>query len=81
MATTAMKRWTAPGALMALAIAAPAVARDLPYRGEGPLLMKPGELAWSAVGSMPGEARMAVIEGDLTEDEPFTFRLRLPDNY
>lgn len=45
MATTAMKRWTAPGALMALAIAAPAVARDLPYRGEGPPLMKPGELA------------------------------------
>ncbi len=39
------------------------------------------ELEWGPVGSMGDGAEIAVIEGDLVEEEPFTFRLRLEDGY
>jgi quercetin dioxygenase-like cupin family protein len=52
-----------------------------PYQGDGPLLMEPSELQWSAVASMAPGARIAVIEGNLGTEEPFTFRLKLPANY
>jgi quercetin dioxygenase-like cupin family protein len=52
-----------------------------PYQGDGHLLMKPSELQWSEVASMAQGARIAVIEGNLGTEEPFTFRLKLPANY
>jgi len=61
--------------------AAPAVAQEMPYRGEGHVFVHPEDLVWGEVGSMAGEARIAVIEGDLGAAEPFTFRLRLPPDY
>lgn len=66
-------------ALLAFA-AAPARA-DMPYRGDGHVMVTPDELDWTDIASMAAPAKMAVIEGDLGRAEPFTFRLRLPDGY
>jgi len=52
-----------------------------PYQGDGHMLLHPDELEWKEIGSMAGDARIAVIEGDLGKEVPFTFRLRLPPNY
>lgn len=41
----------------------------------------PDELEWNPVGSLPPGASAAVIEGNLSEREPFTLRLRFPANY
>lgn len=67
--------------IVTLALVSPAGASELPYHGEGHLFVDPSELDWKPVGSMAGDARMAVIEGDLSEEEAFTFRLRLPADY
>lgn len=45
------------------------------------VMVVPGELKWSDVGSLPSGAKIAVIEGPLNEAKPFTMRLRLPANY
>ncbi|HSK40121.1 MAG TPA: cupin domain-containing protein [Arenibaculum sp.] len=58
-----------------------AQAADLPYDGEGHLLLDPAELEWSDVASMAAPAQIAVIEGNLANEEPFTFRLKLPAGY
>ena len=39
------------------------------------------ELQWSDIASMAAPAQIAVIEGDLAQQEPFTFRLKLPAGY
>ncbi|HWQ37061.1 MAG TPA: cupin domain-containing protein [Burkholderiales bacterium] len=44
-------------------------------------MVTPGDLKWSDVGSLPPGAKIAIIEGRLSEAEPFTFRLRFPANY
>ncbi len=51
------------------------------YHGDGHILLEPTELQWSDVASMAPGAKMAVIEGDLSEEKPFTMRLKLPANY
>ncbi|MFW5834379.1 MAG: cupin domain-containing protein, partial [Pseudomonadota bacterium] len=45
------------------------------------MMVTPDALEWTGIGSMAAPAEMAVIEGDLSAEEPFTFRLRLPDGY
>ena len=45
------------------------------------LMVDPDDLEWHPVGSMGEGAEIAFIEGDLGEEEPFTFRLRLEDGY
>jgi|TARA_R110001583_G_scaffold189985_2_gene353829 quercetin dioxygenase-like cupin family protein len=52
-----------------------------PYQGEGHLIGSPEELSWDPVGSMGKGAEIAIIEGDLSEEVPFTMRLRLEDGY
>lgn len=52
-----------------------------PYRGNGHLLLEPDALQWGDIASMDPPAQIAVIEGDLSNDEPFTFRLKLPAGY
>ena len=47
----------------------------------GHLFVMADELEWGPVGSMGEGAEIAVIEGDLGEEKPFTFRLRLEDGY
>ncbi len=45
------------------------------------MMVTPGELRWTDVASLPAGAKLAVIEGPVTEAVPFTFRLKLPANY
>jgi quercetin dioxygenase-like cupin family protein len=62
-------------------LALPLMAAGDPYRGDGHMMITPDELEWGPVASMGEEAEIAVIEGDLSKEEPFTFRLRLEDGY
>ncbi len=54
---------------------------DVPYHGDGHLMLNDCCLEWGDIGSMAAPAQMAVIEGDLSTEAPFTFRLKLPDDY
>ncbi|WP_036191664.1 cupin domain-containing protein [Marinobacter lipolyticus] len=58
-----------------------AVIAGTPYKGEGHMMMVPDEIEWAPVGSMEPGAQIAVLEGDLGSEEPFTIRLKLPANY
>lgn len=76
-------RTTTTTILTGLAVAfalTPALA-EMPYRGDGHMMIAPDALEWTDIASMAAPAEMAVIEGDLGAAEPFTFRLRLPDGY
>ncbi len=44
-------------------------------------MVTPAELRWTEVASLPAGAKLAVIEGPLTEAVPLTFRLKLPADY
>ncbi|CAN5139680.1 cupin domain-containing protein [soil metagenome] len=63
----------------------PTMAADepkLPHQeGSGHLMVNADALEWKDVPSMAEGAKIAVIEGDLSKEEPFTFRLKLPQNY
>lgn len=70
--------------MLALAVGASGAAAagaQLPYEGEGSFMITPEKLEWSDVASMAPGAEMAVIEGDPSKEEPFTFRLKLPADY
>lgn len=60
---------------------APLAAADLPYKGEGHVMAKPADFQWNPVKSMAPGAEIAVLEGDLSEEAPFTMRLRMPADY
>jgi hypothetical protein len=45
------------------------------------MMVTPDELKWTDVPSLPAGAKIAVIEGPLSEAVPFTFRLKFPANY
>jgi quercetin dioxygenase-like cupin family protein len=47
----------------------------------GHMMVTPDELKWSDVASLPAGAKLAVIEGPLSEAVPLTFRVKLPANY
>jgi hypothetical protein len=74
-----MTRSTAAGVLLSGFLAGfPTVAQ-----AESPpshLVVTPSELKWTDVAALPG-AKLAVIEGPLTEAVPFTMRLKLPADY
>jgi quercetin dioxygenase-like cupin family protein len=76
-----MKIATLIPAAFALAAAGAAGAADLPYHGEGAMMVQPDELEWTDVASMSPPAQIAVIEGDLSAEQPFTMRLKLPADY
>jgi hypothetical protein len=44
-------------------------------------MIKPADLKWSAVPSLPAGAQIAIIEGKMSEAQPFTVRLKFPANY
>ena len=67
--------------LFTMTLAFPAMAAATPYKGDGHIMIIPSDLKWGPIGSMKGEAKIAVIEGELSENIPFTFRLKLPANY
>lgn len=64
-----------------LFVSSGAAAADERYRGDGHMMVTPDELVWGPVGSMGEGAEIAFIEGDIAEQEPFTFRLRMRDGY
>jgi quercetin dioxygenase-like cupin family protein len=68
-------------AAAAVTLAGAAGAADLPYHGDGHVMLTPDELEWGEIASMAPPAQIAVIEGDLSAAEPFTFRLLLPEGY
>lgn len=45
------------------------------------IMVTPKDIEWADVPSLPAGAKIAVIEGPLSEAKPFTFRLSLPANY
>jgi quercetin dioxygenase-like cupin family protein len=45
------------------------------------VMVSPADLKWADVPSLPPGAKIAVIEGPLSEAVPFTFRLKFPANY
>lgn len=65
---------------LALSVAAPRAA-ELPYRGDGHIMLEADQLQWTDIASMAPPAQIAVIEGNLSEEGPFTFRLKLPADY
>ncbi len=71
----------AAGALLLAASAIASTAQADNYRGDGHLMITPDALQWGPVASMAEPAQIAVIEGDLSQEEPFTFRLKLPAGY
>ena len=58
-----------------------AVADEQIYQGDGHMMVTPDELNWGPVASMGEGAEIAFIEGDISQPDPFTFRLRLDDGY
>lgn len=57
------------------------VSAEIPYQGEGHIMVTPDDLDWGPVASMSPGASIAVLEGALNREEPFTMRLRLPADY
>jgi quercetin dioxygenase-like cupin family protein len=47
----------------------------------GHTMVKPADLKWADVPSLPPGAKVAVIEGPMNEAKPFTIRLKFPANY
>lgn len=74
-----MKLVIALSAAAALAVAL--VAPMSIAQGHEHQMMKPADLKWSAVPSLPPGAQIAVIEGKMSDAQPFTVRLKFPANY
>lgn len=77
------KHWSLPiVAAVALLTAGLAWASDAatPSASEH-VMITPDELEWGPVASMGEGAEIAFMEGDISQEEPFTFRLRLEDGY
>ncbi len=54
---------------------------EMPYLGDGHMMLNASDLRWKPIASMAPGAMIAVIEGDLPKEVPFTFRLMLPADY
>lgn len=64
----------------ALTVSVPGLT-EMPYHGEGHIIVGAEELEWGDVASMDAGARITVLEGRLNQSEPFTFRLKLPADF
>lgn len=65
----------------AAALAVALIAPMSTAQGHEHQMMKPADLKWSAVPSLPPGAQIAVIEGKMSDAQPFTVRLKFPANY
>ena len=45
------------------------------------VMFTPADLQWADIPSLPAGAKLAVIEGPITEAVPFTFRVKFPANF
>ncbi len=68
-------------AMLPLVFAGAEETPTLPYHGNGHIMLNDCCLEWGDIGSMAAPAQIAVIEGNLSTEAPFTFRLKLPDGY
>jgi quercetin dioxygenase-like cupin family protein len=66
--------------VVGLACLAAPVAAQVPYTGDGPIMVAPVNLKWTDAPAVAPGAKIAVIEGPLNKAVPFTFRLLLPAN-
>jgi anti-sigma factor ChrR (cupin superfamily) len=66
------------GALAAAAAVLVAASSALAHEHQ---MIRPSDLKWSDVPSLPPGAKLAVIEGKMSEAQPFTVRLSFPANY
>ena len=65
-----------------IALAALCLAPSLGWaQGSSHVMVTPNDLKWADVPSLPPGAKIAVIEGPLTEAGPITFRLKFPGGY
>src|SRR5712664_3729915 len=71
-----MKSTHTPLAAAALVFAASRWAQHGDHR-----IVSPHDLNWSDVPSLPAGAKIAVIEGPMSEPVAFTVRLKFPANY
>jgi len=55
------------------------VARDGGVAAEGPTIVTPDKVNWSAGSGPTAGTQAAVLEGDLSKAEPYTIRLKIPD--
>lgn len=63
-------------ALSAFAVIGVAMAEDA-----APIMLTPDDLKWSDVASLPAGAKIALIEGKMSEAAPITARIKFPANY
>lgn len=65
-----------------IVVLSPFVMVDVSAQGHaGHTMVKPGDLKWADVPSLPPGAKIATIEGPMNEAKPFTIRLKFPANY
>jgi hypothetical protein len=64
-----------------LALAAGLLAGGPAVYGDDHRMITPGALEWTEVPSLPPGAKLAVIEGKLSDAAAFTVRLKFPANY
>jgi quercetin dioxygenase-like cupin family protein len=72
-----MKTEIAALSLLALAVGLLATAAD----AQDHQMVKPADLKWTDVPSLPPGAKLAVIEGKMSDAQPFTVRLKFPAKY
>lgn len=67
---------------LSLAAIAAALSAALPAaHGQEHQMIRPADLTWTDVPSLPPGAKLAVIEGKMSDAQPFTIRLKFPANY
>ena len=62
-------------------LAALVLASGSAWAADGVTIVNPAELKWADVGSLPPGAKIALIEGQMSDAGPITVRLKLPANY
>lgn len=67
--------------LGALALALGVLVAAPSGQGHEHLMIVPADLKWADVPSLPAGAKIAVIEGKMSEAQAFTVRLSFPANY
>jgi hypothetical protein len=50
-------------------------------QSDGHRMIMPSDLKWEDVSSLPPGAKIAVIEGPMDKEVPFTVRIKFPPNY
>ena len=76
-----MRGWTVT--LLSIVVAVTFVVTPPTWAGEhkGHVIFTPADVPWADIPSLPEGAKIAVLEGPITEAVPFTFRLKFPANF